>query len=106
MSTALHLRAILGRGRSLLGELVGVTVAREHSQTSPFDVFLAPNALAINKARQEARTQPDHADFPTDWDYPPTQLFYRAVFVGSKVPRALDILTGAIPRRQPNLRAA
>jgi SAM-dependent methyltransferase len=261
VSTALHLRAILGRGRSLLGELVGVTVAREHSQTSPFDVFLAPNALAINKARQEhlgslgldlkrkrvlevgagiglhtpfflqrdcqvvvtdgnpenveeirrrypqlavevldlekddplhrlgdfdlvycygllyhlanparalarlaevcrgqllletcvssgnfdevlflrdfvsnnqavsgigcrptrvwirnrlrecfghaymARTQPDHADFPTDWDYPPTQLLYRAVFVGSKVPLALDTLTEEIPRRQPSLHA-
>jgi len=51
-----------------------------------------------------ARTQPDHADFPIDWDYPPTQLLYRAVFVGSKVPLTLDTLTGEIPRRQSTLR--
>jgi SAM-dependent methyltransferase len=52
-----------------------------------------------------ARTQPDHADFPTDWDYPPTQLLYRAVFVGSKVPLTLHTLTAEIPRQQPNLRS-
>jgi SAM-dependent methyltransferase len=251
----------LERRRNLLGELAGVTATQESSQTNPFDVFLAPNALAINKARQEhlaslgldlerkrvlevgagiglhtpfflqrncqvvvtdgnpenveeihrrypqlvaevldlekddplhrlgdfdlvycygllyhladparalarlaevcrgqllletcvssgnfeevlflrdfvsnnqavsgigcrptrvwvwarlrecfgyaymARTQPNHTDFPTDWDYPPTQLLYRAVFVGSKAPLTLGTLTAEIPRQQPNLRS-
>lgn len=259
MSVGLNFHAVLGRGRNLLRELAEVTAAQESPQTNPFDVFLAPNALAINKARQEhlgslgldlerrrvlevgagiglhtpfflqrncqvvvtdgnpenveeirrrypqlaaevldlerdeplhrlgdfdlvycygllyhladparalarladvctgqllletcvslgnfeevlllrdfvsnnqavsgigcrptrvwvwarlreclgnaymARTQPDHPDFPTDWDYPPTQLLYRAVFVGSKVPLTLDTLTAEIPRQQPSL---
>jgi 2-polyprenyl-3-methyl-5-hydroxy-6-metoxy-1,4-benzoquinol methylase len=31
-------------------------------------------------------SQPDHGDFPTDWNFPMTNLIYRAVFVGSKAP--------------------
>jgi hypothetical protein len=30
-------------------------------------------------------SQPDHPDFPTNWDCPDTRLLYRAVFIGSKV---------------------
>jgi len=52
------------------------------------------------------RTQPAHADFPTDWRFPPTQLLYRAVFVGSKTPLALAALTEEIPSQQPGLRTA
>jgi SAM-dependent methyltransferase len=50
------------------------------------------------------RSQPAHRDFPTDWDLPPTQLLYRATFVGSKRPLALPTLTEDIPTRQPALR--
>ncbi len=37
-------------------------------------------------------SQPDHMDFPIDWDYPMTNLLYRAVFVGSKVALVNDQL--------------
>ena len=45
-------------------------------------------------------TQPDHADFPLNWDMPETRLLYRAVFVGAKEPLASPVLTTAIPRVQ------
>lgn len=51
-----------------------------------------------------ARTQPDHPDFPENWDCPETQLVYRAVFVGSRAPLALATLTEEIPRSQPKYR--
>jgi SAM-dependent methyltransferase len=46
------------------------------------------------------RTQPDHPDFPTDWDLPPTQLIYRSVFVGSKVPLGCDQLLAELVQQQ------
>jgi SAM-dependent methyltransferase len=52
------------------------------------------------------RTQPTHPDFPTDWEFPPTQLLYRATFVGSKTPLALATLTEEAPTRQPALHSA
>lgn len=45
-------------------------------------------------------TQPNHIDFPTNWDMPETRLVYRAVFVGSKKPIASPALTTEIPNRQ------
>jgi SAM-dependent methyltransferase len=45
-------------------------------------------------------TQPDHSDFPLNWDMPETRLLYRAVFVGSKQPLALPALATGIPRMQ------
>jgi SAM-dependent methyltransferase len=45
-------------------------------------------------------TQPDHPDFPLDWEMPETRLLYRAVFVGSKQPLTSPALTAEIPRRQ------
>jgi hypothetical protein len=45
-------------------------------------------------------TQPDHPDFPLNWDMPETRLLYRAVFVGAKEPLASPELTTAIPRVQ------
>jgi SAM-dependent methyltransferase len=45
-------------------------------------------------------TQPDHPDFPVDWEMPETRLLYRAVFVGSRQPLTLPALSAEIPRRQ------
>jgi SAM-dependent methyltransferase len=45
-------------------------------------------------------TQPDHPDFPTDWDLPETRLLYRAVFVGAKQPLTSSALTAEAPRQQ------
>lgn len=44
--------------------------------------------------------QPNHPDFPTNWDMPETQLIYRAVFVGAKQALASPALTTEIPRQQ------
>jgi 2-polyprenyl-3-methyl-5-hydroxy-6-metoxy-1,4-benzoquinol methylase len=52
------------------------------------------------------KTQPDHMDFPIDWDCPDTSLLYRSVFVGSKTPLRNSMLTGEIPRQQPKYRPA
>lgn len=46
-------------------------------------------------------TQPDHMDFPSNWDCPNTNLLYRSVFVGSKVPLKNPMLTEEIPHKQP-----
>jgi len=48
-----------------------------------------------------AKTQPNHPDFPVDWDRPETRILYRAVFVGSRVALANPNLTDTIPRQQP-----
>ena len=53
-----------------------------------------------------ATTQPAHPDFPTDWDCPLTNLLYRGIFVGSRVPLDNPRLTRDIPRRQPALGSA
>lgn len=45
-------------------------------------------------------TQPDHPDFPLDWDAPETRLLYRAVFVGSRQPLTSTALTTDVPRLQ------
>lgn len=45
-------------------------------------------------------TQPDHPDFPLNWDAPETRLLYRAVFVGSRQPVSSATLTTDIPRVQ------
>lgn len=45
-------------------------------------------------------TQPGHPDFPEDWICPETQVLYRAIFIGSKVPLANPRLGTGIPRRQ------
>jgi SAM-dependent methyltransferase len=47
------------------------------------------------------KTQPDHTDFPTDWDCPDTNLLYRAVFIGSKSVLSNPMLGEDIPRKQP-----
>lgn len=39
-----------------------------------------------------ARTQPQHPDFPTDWNAAPVRLNTRAVFVGSRAPLANPLL--------------
>ena len=46
------------------------------------------------------RTQPRYPDFVLDWEKPPTQLLYRAVFVGSKHPLRNPNLLKEIPERQ------
>lgn len=46
------------------------------------------------------KTQPDHADFPTNWDCPNANLLYRSIFIGSKVPLQNELLTEEIPRQQ------
>jgi SAM-dependent methyltransferase len=46
------------------------------------------------------RSQPDHPDFETDWRLPRTQLLYRAVFVGSKVPLDNPQLRDTLPATQ------
>jgi hypothetical protein len=46
------------------------------------------------------KTQPDHSDFPTDWDCPDTSLLYRAVSIGSKSPLRNPSLVEDIPRQQ------
>lgn len=45
-------------------------------------------------------TQPNHADFETDWRLVGSPKLYRAVFVGSKRPLANELLLGAIPEVQ------
>lgn len=53
-------------------------------------------------------TQPDHPDFPVNWDMPETRLLYRAVFVGAKQPLASPALTTEMPglqARHPDSRA-
>jgi SAM-dependent methyltransferase len=46
------------------------------------------------------RTQPQHADFPTDWRTPPIQTMYRSIFVGSRSALDLQTLTDAVPTTQ------
>jgi SAM-dependent methyltransferase len=48
-----------------------------------------------------ARTQPDHPDYPTNWDLLDTRLLYRAVFVGSKQPLRQPDLVEVPPPLQP-----
>lgn len=45
-------------------------------------------------------TQPDHEDFPTNWDQP-TRMNTRAIFVGSKQPIQNDFLLTAPVQQQP-----
>lgn len=47
-----------------------------------------------------AKEQPDHPDFPLDWQLPETRLLYRAVFVGSKTPLGSPGLMREIPSKQ------
>lgn len=51
------------------------------------------------------KTQPDHTDFPSDWDCPDTNLLYRSIFIGSKVPLENHELIEYIPRQQPKYRS-
>jgi hypothetical protein len=45
-------------------------------------------------------TQPDHPDFPLNWDCPNTNLLYRSIFVGSKVPLNNESLQTNLPSKQ------
>lgn len=47
------------------------------------------------------RSQPDHPDFPIDWDLLETRLLYRAVFIGSKTPLDNPELLTELPPQQP-----
>jgi hypothetical protein len=46
------------------------------------------------------RSQPDHVDFPDDWQQPPIQLMYRSIFVGSRQTLALPTLAADVPALQ------
>src|SRR5204863_383555 len=101
---------------------------RRGTEDSPFAVFLAPNAAAINQAVSGIgcrptrlwvlnrlrmlfghayipRSQPDHVDFPTDWKQPPIQLMYRSIFVGSRDALGLPTLGDTVPMLQEMHRA-
>lgn len=47
-------------------------------------------------------TQPNHAEFPLDWDHPEQHRagLVRAVFIASKTPLNNPLLTTSLPRRQ------
>lgn len=45
-------------------------------------------------------TQPDHPDFPLNWLCPHTNLLYRSIFVGSKVPLSNESLQTNLPSEQ------
>ena len=56
------------------------------------------------------KTQPDHVDFPSDWQKPPIQVMYRSIFVGSRTPLVLPTLGDSVPdfqekHRSPSSRA-
>lgn len=45
-------------------------------------------------------TQPNHPEFPLNWEMPETRLLYRAVFVGAKQPLASSALMTEVPSLQ------
>jgi SAM-dependent methyltransferase len=52
------------------------------------------------------RSQPDHADFPTDWVHTPIQTMHRSIFVGSRTPLSLPSLADSVPETQEAWRGA
>jgi len=50
------------------------------------------------------RSQPDHADFPSDWIHMPIQTMHRSIFVGSRKPLALATLVDNVPATQETYR--